>query len=260
MADSDNILDKAETLARRMLEKLGAKADSSGSQNDQTLSPRRIGEITSQLEKSVETNLRTDQKSGRRIAPNLFDVLLTYEEASHLNTKYLDLLAVELKTTIYEYINNRRYEIETAIAVTVRSDLFAKSSAIKATFGVASESAKKSESGTSKDGDAPKPTSRTILLRTDNGVEYRISLKPDGEPQYIGRGAGVALRIDDSSVSRLHCSLSLRGSGEIFISDLGSANGTSVNGRAINQGERSEIKKGDMIEAGDIRLTVADLI
>lgn len=257
MAGSDdNLLDKAETLARRMLEKLGSKADSAGSQADQTLSPRRVGELTSQLEKAVEANIRQDQKGGRRIAPNLFDVLLTYEEASLLNTKYIDLLAAELKTAIYEYINNRRYETEGPVSVTVRSDLFAKSSSIKAIFGVTTESAK--SAGPSTDRAVTKSTDRKVTIKADNGIEYRINLKPGGEPQYIGRGAGVALRIDDSSVSRLHCSISLQSSGAVIISDLGSANGTAVNGRYIGQGEQSEIKKGDTIEVGDIKLIVAE--
>jgi len=250
MANSDDsLLDRAESLARRLLERLGANVDSSGSQTDQTLSLRRVGEITSQLEKAIEANLREDHKGVRRIAPNFFDVLLTYEEASHLNTKYVEALAAELKNAVFEYINNRRYETAGAVLVSVRSDLFAKSSVIKATFNVEAERAQAK----------PKSSARSVILKADNGLEHSINLKFDGEPQYIGRGAGVALRIDDASVSRLHCSLALRSGGEVILSDLGSANGTAVNGRSLGEGEYLEIKKGDSIEVGDVSLIVVEV-
>lgn len=250
MANSDDsMLDKAESLARRLLERLGANVDSSGSQSDQTLSLRRVGEITSQLEKSIEANLREDKKGVRRIAPNSFDVLLIYEEASHLNTKYIEALAAELKSAVFEYINNRRYETEAPVLVSVRSDLFAKSSVIKATFNAGAEKAQAEA----------KPSARSVTLKADNGLEHRINLKQGGEPQYIGRGAGVALRIDDASVSRLHCSVSLRAGGEVILSDLGSANGTAVNGRSLGEGDYLEIKKGDSVEVGDVSLIVVEV-
>lgn len=252
MADSsDNLLDRAEAMARRLLEKIGARADSPISHRDQTLSPRRVGEITSQIERAIEASLRQDPKGVRRVAPNSFDVLLTYEEASQLNTRYIEALAVELKTAVFEYINNRRYETEGAVSVSVRSDLFAKTSVIKATFDTESENAKK--------GAARSPaTAREIAIREDGGFEHSIKLEPGREPLYIGRGAGVALRIDNASVSRLHCSVSLAASGEIILSDLGSANGTRVNGKSIGEGERVEIRSGDIIEVGDVKLIVAE--
>jgi two-component system cell cycle response regulator len=48
----------------------------------------------------------------------------------------------------------------------------------------------------------------------------------------VGRGVGCDLRIDDSSLSRQHCRIR-KTSGTFFVEDLGSRNGTMVNGQRI---------------------------
>jgi pSer/pThr/pTyr-binding forkhead associated (FHA) protein len=48
----------------------------------------------------------------------------------------------------------------------------------------------------------------------------------------IGRGADCDLRLRVSAVSRHHCLLRVRG-GEVTLADLGSANGTFVNGQRL---------------------------
>jgi diguanylate cyclase (GGDEF)-like protein len=48
----------------------------------------------------------------------------------------------------------------------------------------------------------------------------------------VGRGAGCDLRIDDTSLSRQHCRIR-RTNGAYFVEDLGSRNGTMVNGLRI---------------------------
>ena len=51
------------------------------------------------------------------------------------------------------------------------------------------------------------PESKRLSLRSSDGRLYQIDLKLEGAPAYIGRAAGNAVRIDDPSISRLHCSL-----------------------------------------------------
>ncbi|HTF38370.1 MAG TPA: hypothetical protein VK651_08675, partial [Blastocatellia bacterium] len=80
MADKkDSVLDKAESLARRILERLGSKVDSKlTSGNEQSLKPTVICDLTSRIEHLVESNLQEDEHGMRRIAPNRFKVLFTY--------------------------------------------------------------------------------------------------------------------------------------------------------------------------------------
>lgn len=64
----------------------------------------------------------------------------------------------------------------------------------------------------------------------------------------IGRSETSDVTIDDPEVSRLHAVLSRRG-GRFWLTDLGSANGTSVNGVRAGA-EPIEVGSGDMLSFG----------
>jgi serine/threonine protein kinase len=68
----------------------------------------------------------------------------------------------------------------------------------------------------------------------------------------VGRSTGCEVSIDDSRVSRRHCSLRIEHDG-VFLSDLGSANGTLVNGRRCGNARLAE---GDLIGVGSTELRV----
>ena len=264
MADTnDSVLDKAESLARRILERLGSKVDTK-SAGEHTLSPREVGELTSRIERVIETSLREDKNGVKRVAPNRFKVLFTYEETSRLNSQYIELLGKELKGSVFEYINNRRYETRGPIEVETGSDLFAKTTVIKPIFEGEADAQKPMEPP-SKTTSASGPTEsrsssvRMLNIQSDDGRTFRVELKPDSAPAYIGRAATNAIRIDDSSISRLHASIAQRSNGEVVIADLGSSNGTYVNDRLLAANEARVLNPGDVIGVGDFKLTVSGI-
>jgi two-component system, cell cycle response regulator len=63
----------------------------------------------------------------------------------------------------------------------------------------------------------------------------------------IGRGRDVTVRVDDAGVSREHARITPTGGNTFFIEDLGSLNGTYVDGRRL---DRSELKSGDRVHIG----------
>jgi len=70
----------------------------------------------------------------------------------------------------------------------------------------------------------------------------------------VGRGGGCALVLsDDTYVSQLHARLFPQ-NGEGYVEDLGSTNGTYVNGKQINGVTR--LKRGDRVQFGQ---TVAEV-
>ncbi len=266
MADSDDsMLDKAEGVARRLLERLGAKVDSKmGATDKEVLSPREVGELTSRIERTIESHLREDKNGTKRVAPNRFQVLFTYEETSRLNTKYIEALGLELKASIYEYINNRRYEVRGPFEVKTGRDLFAKTTVVKAFFEGDTAASNPvdpvSDPPPQPGGQPAKPsTDRRVSLRTSDGQSFIINLKPGGAPAHIGRASNCAIRIDDASISRMHCSVTLRSNGDIVIADLGSSNGTSLNNQMLGTNEARSIDTGDTIGVGDIILNVAEI-
>lgn len=256
----DSILDKAEGFARRLLEKLGSRVDSKDA--SQTLSPREIGEITSRIERAIEAELKEDKKGVKRVAPNRFKVLFTYEDSSRLNSTYIEALAPELRATVYEYINNRRYETQGPVIVETGRDVFAGSTVIQALFDADVEVRKDRPAALepqSPGAAKPQAGGRTIRLEGKNGQAHTLRLTPGGAPAYIGRASGSALRVDDPSISRLHCSIALRSSGEVVISDLGSSNGTSTNSARLADSEARALSEGDTIDVGDVQFKVKSI-
>jgi hypothetical protein len=253
----DSVLDKAENFARRMLERLGSTVDSKLTPADeQMLTPHFIADLASRVEHVIESNLENDEHGVRRIAPNRFKVLFTYEETSKLSPQYIEAVGKELTSTVVEYSNNRRYATRGAIVVEVGRDLFAKATSVKASFDEQNDRPGNSNQARSTAG-AEAATS--ICFSSSDGRSYRVELKPEGAPVYIGRAAGNAVRIDDPSVSRLHSSLSARSSGNVVIADVGSVNGTYVNANLLGRDEARSLRTGDIVGVGDFKLTVSEI-
>jgi pSer/pThr/pTyr-binding forkhead associated (FHA) protein len=69
----------------------------------------------------------------------------------------------------------------------------------------------------------------------------------------VGRGEGVSIALEDSTVSRLHAELVRRGP-HVYVADLGlSTNGTRVNGRPVG---RRILSTGDVLSFGTARVRV----
>jgi len=252
-----SVLDRAESLARRVLERVGSKVDDKLAPDvRRALSPQVIGDLTSRAEHVIDASLKEDASGIRRVAPNRLKVLFTYEETSELTPQYLDAVGEELSASLFEYINNRRYVTLGPVEVKATRDLFAKSTTIRASFDdEASRPSPEDHSDPAQASQQPK----SICLTEAHGRSHRIELSPEGTPAYLGRAAGAALRIDDPSISRLHCSIALRSDGNVVIGDLGSANGTLVNREPLGRDEARALKSGDKIVAGDFELTVSEI-
>lgn len=70
-------------------------------------------------------------------------------------------------------------------------------------------------------------------------------------PCLIGRGREVDLFVDSLLVSRCHCRLDLV-DGKVFITDLGSRNGTMVNGQVIPQNVPVELSNQGVFSIGPL--------
>ncbi|HLF57019.1 MAG TPA: FHA domain-containing protein, partial [Thermoanaerobaculia bacterium] len=79
-----------------------------------------------------------------------------------------------------------------------------------------------------------------------------VELKP-GE-SIIGRSRTSQVHIPESTVSRQHARLVVGGLGEVGVEDLGSSNGTFVNGEKVEG--RRKLQDGDRILIGDAELRV----
>ncbi len=71
----------------------------------------------------------------------------------------------------------------------------------------------------------------------------------------VGRSKDADLTVDDSSVSRRHARF-YRADDVWFVEDLGSRNGTELNGRRVAGAER--VGSGDVVAVGSVRLRIGD--
>ncbi len=76
----------------------------------------------------------------------------------------------------------------------------------------------------------------------------------EGETVSMGRGKDCTITIDNTAISRQHVSLALN-NGIYFVSDLGSTNGTFVNGKRISKDE--PVSEDDNIEFGKFSLAIS---
>lgn len=81
-----------------------------------------------------------------------------------------------------------------------------------------------------------------VLEGTNVGEMHKI----EGPEIVIGRAMSTTIRLNDDGISRRHCRV-LSVGGQVIIEDLGSANGTLVNGEMVQQ---CTLKEGDKIRLG----------
>ena len=111
-------------------------------------------------------------------------------------------------------------------------------------------------------GMAPKRL-KSGLVPPDTGLYLRIEEGPGqgrtfvlsaGGVYTIGRD-GADIPLEDGKVSRKHAEIGLYGPGAWILRDLASTNGTSLNGRRVD--EKTNLKHWDLIRVGDTRLRFA---
>jgi anti-anti-sigma regulatory factor len=96
---------------------------------------------------------------------------------------------------------------------------------------------------------------REVKLHVQVGESPRRSVVVSCSRFTIGRDANCQLRLSSAQVSKQHAVLELRGD-RLFLRDLGSTNGTTVNGLRL-QGLEEEVHSGDAIRIGPVNLVLA---
>ena len=105
----------------------------------------------------------------------------------------------------------------------------------------------------------PRPASRPKPEPTAPSIPKQAILEVDGErfalhhhSIVLGRSASTDIPVDDSGVSRQHVRVETRGQNTYVVSDLGSTNGTYVDGKKISAETR--IFDGSIINIGQTKI------
>lgn len=175
----------------------------------------------------------------RTLVPNAFTVEIAGADAERL-APYLEPLSTELAAMVTEHVTAERYQTVAPVTVAfisvddLHTGMFRIVSAVEGGVipiaGVAADEAPR----------GPR-------------LEAGDAVYPLTGDAVIGRGTEADIQLDDSGVSRRHCRIQLR-DGFPFISDLGSTNGTFVDGRRVT--DSTEVDDGAQISVGATTLTL----
>lgn len=100
----------------------------------------------------------------------------------------------------------------------------------------------RSTRGTSGSGKGTPRRLRVVDPPEQRGRAYELA-----DEMTLGRAAGCHVKVDDSYASQLHARV-FRKDGQILVEDLGSTNGTYLNGSKVSRAQ--PVKRGDRVKIG----------
>ncbi|MGY2083531.1 FhaA domain-containing protein [Blastococcus sp. SYSU DS0539] len=231
-------------------------------------------EIAKALQREADEQ-RSILGEGRVLAPNVYVVRLGETDFAHLG-QWSDQLAGELADMVTEHIEDEGYQVFDKVTVALEQDdelttgVFEVSSQVadparpaaradsppmaSAPVGghpplpplpplrgrMATDTGKQNPSVVGRAGS--RTTSTHVLVVDGPGTRHELSTGRN----VIGRGTEADIRLPDTGVSRKHVDVVLDGDVAV-VEDLGSTNGTLVNGRRIT---RQPLSDGDVIRIG----------
>lgn len=205
-------------------------------------------EIASRLRRELDNKAMTVD-AGRTLVPNVFDAKLSPSDFQRAQ-EWGSSLAEELCDVVIRHVNGQNYTLQGPVRVS-----FTRDSELKA--GVFEIQSRTEKSGGGSAPAAPRPKRPNAPARQPaqlqpvldmNGQRYSLNA-----PSIIlGRSSDADIMVDDTGVSRRH--LEIRsGSGRTRAVDLGSTNGSYVNGQRID-GE-VDLTDGATISMGRTKIT-----
>jgi pSer/pThr/pTyr-binding forkhead associated (FHA) protein len=85
----------------------------------------------------------------------------------------------------------------------------------------------------------------------DAGLTFRLL---PGSIKTMGRAPRADFMVDAALVSRVHCRFTVNQADEVELEDLGSTNGTVVNGKKVM---KAKLKDGDQLTVGRVQFVVS---
>ncbi|MFD2092522.1 FhaA domain-containing protein [Blastococcus deserti] len=234
-------------------------------------------EIAKALQREADEQ-RSIMGEGRVLVPNVYVVSLGRTDFEHLG-QWSDQLAEELADMVAEHIDDEGYQVFDKVTVRLEEDAELPTGVFEVSSHVADPARPPAredlavaapprgapapghpplpplpplrgrvatdtgKQGPSMVGRAGNRTGVTHVLVVDGpGTRHELSTGRN----VIGRGTEADIRLPDTGVSRKHVDVVLDG-GTATVEDLGSTNGTLVNGRRVT---RQALADGDVIRIG----------
>lgn len=178
-----------------------------------------------------------DVEGGGRIATGSYVVRMHPQDFARLQ-RHADYLTMEWKQILSTTAQRVNTTLELPIAIEMRPDASLPAGAVEIDADRAAQVRAAGPSGVSP----------RLRLRVVGGPDADV-FALEG-PLQLGRGEEADVQLADPSVSRNHAMIDL-GAGYAIVRDLGSTNGTFVNGERI---ETRKLMPGDVLTVGKTNL------
>lgn len=182
---------------------------------------------------------------GRVYVPVSYGVAIAEEDAGRFGG-FTATLGGELSTFLAARARERGYHLPSkpTVEFVVHDDLKVGQFRVRAEMAPAEE-AEEEVVDLLRPAPHPAPAMATVTVE---GTHHDVALR--GERVVVGRLSSSDLPLDDANVSREHAAFVAEGVGWA-VEDLGSTNGTTVNGERV---ERRRLREGDVVQIGLTRL------
>ncbi|HKU30895.1 MAG TPA: DUF3662 and FHA domain-containing protein [Arthrobacter sp.] len=204
-------------------------------------------EIASRLRRELDHKSITIA-AGRTLAPNVFEVLLSDQDFGRAQ-EWGTPLAEELCDVVIQHVRSQGYTLQGPVRISFRHDDAQR----EGHFEITSSTSKSSDA-------APPPPPRPTIPAAPSREPTRLQPVLDiGGQRYslnapsivLGRSSEADILVDDTGVSRKHLEIQTV-SGVIRAVDLGSTNGSYVNGHRVNGSV--ELTDGSTISMGRTKI------
>jgi len=200
-------------------------------------------ELAAALQREVDNSAQILSRN-RRLVPNSFTIELSPVDFERLQP-YSHTLTEELVEMLREHADEQHYVFAGPVAI----EFGQEEDLVTGRFRVRSHAiAQVVPSAASASASSARTASVTLEV---NGTSH--PLRPPGA--VVGRGTEADLRINDPGISRRHAQFRVT-SGRlptVSVADLGSTNGTVVNGHRVGEAELSD---GSTVRLGNTDLVV----
>ena len=177
----------------------------------------------------------------RTLAPNVFSIYLHSQDYERF-ASWQDTLLDELQHVLMEHAEKQRYMFVGGVTVTLERDDEVRAGRFE------TESRTERGSVAPATGAAQTGAGGHPIVEID-GQQYLLT----GPVTVLGRGGDADIILEDTGVSRHHLELRLEG-GALIATDLGSTNGTFVDGERIRT--PLALQDRSLVKIGRTRLTV----
>ena len=206
-------------------------------------------EIASRLRREVDHKAMTIA-AGRTLAPNVFDVLLS-DDDFHRAQEWGTPLAEELCDVVINHVRSQGYTLQGPVRISFRRDEERRAGDFEITSRTEKASAPSAPAQPGIHGTLPAaPTRQPAWLQPVLDIDgQRYSL--NAPSIVLGRSTDADILVDDTGVSRRHLEIRT-GQGTAQAIDLGSTNGSYVNGHKIVGS--SDLTDGSTITMGRTKI------